>query len=71
MADEKSGAKKSPATTFGGVVGALGALVFALGEALGKESVKAIGVLITGLGTALIGMNARDHNVTSEQAGLK
>lgn len=61
--------KKSSVTTWGGVVAALGALVVAIGEAVGKPTVAAVGAGITSLGTLVLGVGARDHGVTSEQAG--
>lgn len=70
MADEAVKASKSPVTTWGGVVAALGALVVALGEALGNPKVAAAGATLTALGTLVLGFGARDHGVTSEAAGL-
>lgn len=61
--------KKSSVTTWGGVVAALGGLVVAIGEALGKPAVAAIGAGITSLGVLVLGTAARDNGVTSEQAG--
>jgi hypothetical protein len=64
-------AKKSPLTTWGGVLGALGGLVLAIGEAMGHDGAKAIGSGIMGLAALVVGAAARDHGVTSEQAGAK
>ena len=63
--------KKSSVTTWGGVVASLGALLLALGEALGNDALKAAGATVAGIGTLVLGVGARDHGVTSEQAGLK
>ena len=65
----KAKASKSPVTTWGGVIAALGALILAVGEATGNDAVKAAGATVGGIGTLVLGMGARDHGVTSEQAG--
>ncbi len=59
--------KKSWKTALSGAVGALGVYFATLEDPLFQT----IGVILTALGTVLMGMFARDNNVTSEQAGAK
>ena len=58
---------KSWKTTLAGAVGAL-ATFLATQEAPG---LKLAGQVLTGISVALLGIFARDNNVTSEQAGAK
>ena len=60
---------KSPVTTWSGVIAALGALAVSIGEALGNPKISAAGAALLALGTAVLGLSARDHGATSEQAG--
>lgn len=71
MVDVLKKASRSPVTTWGGVIAALGALILAVGEALGNDAVKAAGATVGGIGTLVLGVGARDHGVTSEAAGAK
>jgi hypothetical protein len=71
MSNLSNAAKKSPVTTWGGVIAALGAFLAVLGEALGKPQVAAVGLAIGGIGSAVLGVGARDHSVSPEQAGAK
>lgn len=61
----------SPKTTLAGLVAAIGVALLAGGDYFDLASLKAIGGLVASVGSALVGMAARDHGVTSEQAGLK
>jgi hypothetical protein len=70
MSNLSNAAKKSPVTTWGGVLAALGAFLAALGEAIGKPQVAALGLAIGGVGGAVLGVGARDHSVSSEKAGV-
>lgn len=54
-------------TTLAGAVGAVGAFLSTQSD----HTLATIGQVVTGVATFLLGMFARDNNVTSEQAGLK
>lgn len=58
---------KSWKTTLAGALGALG-IYFATNS---TGTLKVVGEILSGAGTFLLGMWARDNNVTSEQAGVK
>lgn len=58
--------KSSWKTTVGGFLGAAGT---ALGGFTSDQVMHAIGIIVGGLGMLLLGLAARDNNVTSEQAG--
>lgn len=73
MSKAVKAAVKSKGTTLAGVLGFVGALAYVLQAALDGDpsTVPEWGVLITA-GATLAGLTlARDHNVTSEQAGAE
>lgn len=57
---------KSWKTTLAGAIGALGAYFTTL-----DGSLHIVGQVLTAVGTFLVGLFARDNNVSSEQAGVK
>jgi sulfite exporter TauE/SafE len=60
--------KTSWKTTVGGVAGSLGTI---LGATAHDDVMKGIAAIVGGIGILLLGLAARDNNVTSEQAGAK
>lgn len=55
-------------TSLGGVVGALGAILMQVSN---PAWCAPLGQTLAGLATVIIGLSARDANVTSEQQGAK
>lgn len=60
--------KSSWKTSVGGILGTVGT---AVGGFSSDQVTHAIGVIVGGVGLLLLGLAARDNNVTSEQAGAK
>ena len=58
---------KSWKTTAGGAIAALGAFFSAQSD----HTLQIVGQALTAIGTFIVGLMARDNNVTSEQAGAK
>ena len=58
---------KSWKTTLGGVLGAIGAALVAMDDIF----LKAAGSVLSAVGVLLLGLAARDNNVSSEDAGAK
>ena len=66
--------KRSYKTTIGGLLTALGAAILAAERTIGlvlPEWAMFIGFLLTAAGPVLMGAAARDHSVSSEEAGAK
>lgn len=62
---------KSWKTTLGGVATILGAVASAIKFGIAGQYAETVSVLSVGIPAGISLINARDHNVTSEQAGLK
>jgi hypothetical protein len=58
---------KSWKTTVGGILLAIGTPLSASGEGIYQT----IGVLMAAVGAVMLGITARDNNVSSEDAGVK
>lgn len=60
--------KPSWKTSVGGALGAIGTTLSGFSS---DDVLKGIGVIASGIGILLLGLAARDNNVSSEQAGAK
>ena len=66
--------KHSNKTTLGGLLTALGAAILAAERTVGlilPEWAIVVGLFLTAAGPVLLGTSARDHSVSSEEAGAK
>jgi multisubunit Na+/H+ antiporter MnhG subunit len=66
--------KHSNLTTIGGLLTALGAAILAAERTVGlilPEWAIVVGLFLTAAGPVLLGTSARDHSVSSEEAGAK
>lgn len=60
--------KSSWKTTAGGIAGSVGTIVASMAH---DDVMRGIAAIVSGAGLLLLGLAARDNNVTSEQAGAK
>jgi hypothetical protein len=60
--------KTSWKTTVGGIAGSLGTVI---GTMAHDDVMRGVAGIVGGIGILLLGLAARDNNVTSEQAGAK